>query len=51
MPVLKGLPPLVVSEEDVDGFCDALDAVLAKATRIPRAMAGFALRAASARAR
>jgi ornithine--oxo-acid transaminase len=44
--VLKILPPLVVSEEDVERFAAALDAVLAKAERLPRAMVGFALRAA-----
>jgi ornithine--oxo-acid transaminase len=48
LPVLKGLPPLVLSEEDVDDFATALDDVIAKATR-PARVAGMALRAARAR--
>lgn len=43
--VLKGLPPLVVSEEDVDGFADALADVLVGAQRLSRAALGFATRA------
>jgi ornithine--oxo-acid transaminase len=43
--VLKGLPPLVLSEEDVDWFADALDDVLAKTRRLSRAAIGFATRA------
>jgi ornithine--oxo-acid transaminase len=46
--VVKVLPPLVVSEEDVERFAEALDAVLARARRLPRAAVGFALRAARA---
>jgi ornithine--oxo-acid transaminase len=46
--VLKGLPPLVLSERDIDDFVTALDDVIAKATR-PAALAGMALRAARAR--
>src|ERR671933_848995 len=46
--VVKGLPPLVVAEEDLELFAAALDAVLARAERLPRAMMGFALRAARA---
>jgi ornithine--oxo-acid transaminase len=46
--VIKGLPPLVLSEEDVDWFVDALDATLAEAQKTPRAAARFALRAAGA---
>ena len=42
--VIKGLPPLVLSEEDVDWFVTALDATLAKAQKLPRATARFALR-------
>ncbi|MGZ4353672.1 MAG: aspartate aminotransferase family protein [Gaiellaceae bacterium] len=42
--VVKGLPPLVLSEEDVDEFAGALDSVLQEAERIPRAAARFALR-------
>jgi hypothetical protein len=48
MNVVKVLPPLVVSEEDLERFAAALDAVLAQAERLPRAMIGFALRAARA---
>ena len=48
LPVLKGLPPLVLSEQDVDEFAAALDYVIAKAGR-PTRVAGLALRAARAR--
>jgi ornithine--oxo-acid transaminase len=48
LPVLKGLPPLVLSEEDVDDFSTALDDVISKAAR-PTRVAGLALRAARAR--
>jgi ornithine--oxo-acid transaminase len=46
--VLKILPPLVVSEQDLDDFVTALDDVIRKATR-PGRVAGLALRAARAR--
>jgi ornithine--oxo-acid transaminase len=48
LPVLKGLPPLVLAESDIDEFVAALDDVVAKATR-PTRVAGLALRAARAR--
>src|SRR5207244_6734879 len=48
MNVVKALPPLVVAEEDLELFARALDEVVAKAERMPRAMVGFALRAARA---
>src|SRR3954465_916448 len=48
LPVLKGLPPLVVNEEDLEEFAGALDDVVAKAGR-PTRVAGLALRAARAR--
>jgi ornithine--oxo-acid transaminase len=48
LPVLKGLPPLVLSEQDVEEFAAALDDVIAKAGR-PTRVAGLALRAARAR--
>jgi ornithine--oxo-acid transaminase len=48
LPVLKGLPPLVLSEQDVEDFVAALDDVIKKATR-PARIAGMALRAARAR--
>ena len=46
--VLKGLPPLVLSEEDVDWFVSSLDAVVAEAQKMPKAMTRFALKAARA---
>jgi ornithine--oxo-acid transaminase len=48
LPVLKGLPPLVLDEQDIDTFVGALDDVIAKAAR-PARVAGLALRAARAR--
>ena len=48
LPVLKGLPPLVLSEQDIDDFATALDDVIGKAGR-PTRIAGMALRAARAR--
>lgn len=48
MPVLKGLPPLVLSEQDVEEFVAALGDVIAKAGR-PTRVAGLVLRAARAR--
>ncbi len=48
MAVLKGLPPLVVSEDDLQEFATALDDVISKAGR-PTRVAGLALRAARAR--
>src|SRR4029077_7413325 len=48
LPVLKGLPPLVVSEQDLEEFAAALDEVISKAAR-PTRVAGLALRAARAR--
>jgi ornithine--oxo-acid transaminase len=48
LPVLKGLPPLVVTEQDLEEFTAALDDVIAKAAR-PTRVAGLALRAARAR--
>jgi ornithine--oxo-acid transaminase len=48
LPVLKGLPPLVLSEQDTDDFATALDEVIAGAGR-PTRVAGLALRAARAR--
>ncbi len=48
LPVLKILPPLVVTEGDLDDFAEALDDVIRKAAR-PTRVAGLALRAARAR--
>ena len=46
--VLKGLPPLVLEESDVDWFTDALEQVVAKAQRLPRALLRFGAHAATA---
>lgn len=46
--IVKGLPPLVLDEEDVEAFAASLDTVLAEASRLPRAMMRFAVRAARA---
>jgi ornithine--oxo-acid transaminase len=46
--VVKALPPLVVTEEDLELFARALDEVVAAAERMPRAAMSFALRAARA---
>lgn len=45
--VIKAIPPLVLSEEDVDRFADALEQTIRRAERIPRATIGFAARAAA----
>jgi ornithine--oxo-acid transaminase len=47
--VVKALPPLVLAEEDVEEFAGALETVVGKAQRMPRAMTRFALRAARAK--
>jgi ornithine--oxo-acid transaminase len=44
--VLKGLPPLVIEEGDVDWFAGALATVLVGARHLSRAALGFAARAA-----
>ena len=46
--VLKAIPPLVITEQDIDDFATALEDVIKKATR-PTRVAGLALRAARAR--
>jgi ornithine--oxo-acid transaminase len=48
LPVLKALPPLVLTEQNVDEFAGALEDVIRKAAR-PSRVAGLALRAARAR--
>ncbi|MGZ8707043.1 MAG: aspartate aminotransferase family protein [Gaiellaceae bacterium] len=48
MAVLKALPPLVLSQQDIEDFVAALDEVIAGAGR-PTRVAGLALRAARAR--
>jgi ornithine--oxo-acid transaminase len=49
MAVVKGLPPLVVDEQDLADFVEALDKTIASARRIPRSLASFALTAAGVR--
>jgi ornithine--oxo-acid transaminase len=44
--VIKILPPLVLSEADVERFAAALDETVAQAQKLPRAMVRFALQAA-----
>jgi ornithine--oxo-acid transaminase len=44
--VLKGLPPLVIGEDDLDWFVSALDDTVSRAERMPRALVRFALQAA-----
>ena len=46
--VIKILPPLVLSEGDIDWFVGALDATLGRAQKLPRAMVRFAVKAARA---
>ena len=46
IPVIKGIPPLTISEADLDWFADALDETIRKAQRLPRALAKLALTAA-----
>jgi ornithine--oxo-acid transaminase len=46
--VIKILPPLVISEADLERFADALDATLAGAQKLPRAAMRFGLQAARA---
>jgi ornithine--oxo-acid transaminase len=47
--VIKGLPALTVSDEDLLWVAEALDETIAKAQRLPRSVAGFALTAAGLR--
>jgi ornithine--oxo-acid transaminase len=49
--VLKAMPPLVVTEEDLDWFVSALEETVARAEKMPRALVRFALQAASGRPR
>lgn len=48
MNVLRAMPPLVLSEEDVEWFAVALEAAVAEARQVPRALARFAWQAARA---
>jgi ornithine--oxo-acid transaminase len=47
--VLKVLPPLVVTDEDIEGFVEALTATIARAQHMPRSLTRFALTAAGLR--
>jgi ornithine--oxo-acid transaminase len=46
--VLKGLPPLVIDESDIDWFADALTRVVDKSQHLARSAMSFAARAATA---
>jgi ornithine--oxo-acid transaminase len=48
MNVLKAIPPLTISEHEIDYFTQSLDRVLSRARRIPSAMLRFAFKAARA---
>jgi ornithine--oxo-acid transaminase len=48
MAVIRILPPLVVTDDDVEEFADALHATIKDAQRMPRSLTKFALSAASA---
>jgi ornithine--oxo-acid transaminase len=43
--VVKGLPPLVLGEEDIDWFASALEDSIVRASRIARSFVSFAARA------
>jgi ornithine--oxo-acid transaminase len=49
MAVLKALPPLVVSDDDVDYFVDALSVTIKRAQHMPSSLTRFALTAAGIR--
>jgi ornithine--oxo-acid transaminase len=49
IPVLKGIPPLTLSDTDLDWFAEGLDETIRKAQRLPRALAKLALTAAGVR--
>jgi ornithine--oxo-acid transaminase len=46
--VIKAIPPLVVTEEDLDWFVSALEQTITRAEKMPRALVRFALQAARA---
>jgi len=46
MNVIKALPSLLINEQELRGFADALAAVIAASERMPRAMASFGMRMA-----
>jgi 4-aminobutyrate aminotransferase-like enzyme len=49
MAVLKVLPPLVITDEDLERFVDALSATIARAQHMPSSLTRFALTAAGIR--
>jgi ornithine--oxo-acid transaminase len=51
IPVLKALPPLVVSDEDIEYFAESLASATKRAQRTPSALTRFALTAAGASTR
>src|ERR671923_187281 len=46
--VLKAIPPLVVTEDDLEQFVGALEETVARAEKMPRALVRFAFQAARA---
>jgi ornithine--oxo-acid transaminase len=46
--VIRGTPPLVVTEDDLDWFVSALEETVTRAEKMPRALVRFALTAARA---
>jgi ornithine--oxo-acid transaminase len=46
--VIKAIPPLVLTEEDIDTFATALEETIERAEKMPRALVRFALGAARA---
>jgi ornithine--oxo-acid transaminase len=46
--VVKGLPPLVVTDEDLEWFVSSLEETISRAEKMPRALVRFAVRAARA---
>jgi acetylornithine/succinyldiaminopimelate/putrescine aminotransferase len=47
--VLKVLPPLMLADDDLDEFVEALTATVARAQRMPSSLTKFALTAAGLR--
>src|SRR4051794_34898446 len=47
--VIRGIPPLTITDDDLNWFAGALDETIRKARRLPRAVAKLALTAAGAR--
>jgi ornithine--oxo-acid transaminase len=48
MAVIRILPPLVLTDEDVEDFADALHSTIKSAQKMPRSLTKFALSAATA---